>query len=40
MFNHVVPVNKLCFVISCLEIDIGKSRETAFGLAVTVQRDF
>ena len=36
--NHVVPVNRLCVVMSCLEIDVGKSHEIAFSM--TVQRDF
>ena len=25
MFNHGVPVNKICVVMICLEIDMGKS---------------
>ena len=37
-FNHVVPVNRSSVIVSCLEIDMGKSRETVFGL--TIQRDF
>ena len=37
-FIHAVPVNRICVVMRCLEIDMGKSRETAFDLAV--QRDF
>ena len=36
--NHVVSVNRICVVMSCLEIDIGKSCETVLGL--TFQRDF
>ena len=36
--NHVVPVNKICVVMSCFEMDVGKSHETA--LSMTVQRNF
>ena len=38
MFNHAVPVNRICVVMSCLEMDVGKSHEIAFSM--TVQRDF
>ena len=37
-FNHVVPVNRICVVMSFLEMDEGKSHEIAFSM--TVQRDF
>ena len=37
-FNHVVPVNRICVVMNCLEINMGKSHESAF--IMTVQRDF
>ena len=37
-FTHVVLVNRICVVMRCLEIDMGKSRETASDM--TVQRDF
>ena len=37
-FYHGVPVNRICVVMSCLEMDVGKSHEIAFSL--TVQRDF
>ena len=37
-FNHAVPVNRVCVVIDCLEMDVGKSHEIAF--SKTVQRDF
>ena len=37
-FNHVVPVNRICVVMSCLEMDMVKSHEIAFSM--TVQRDF
>ena len=29
--DHVVPVNRIYAVKSCLEIDMGKSSETVFG---------
>ena len=38
MFNHVVPVNRIRVAMSCLEIDMGKSHESAF--IMTVQGDF
>ena len=38
MFNHNVPVNRICVVMSCLDMDVGKSHEIAFSM--TVQRDF
>ena len=37
-FNHVVPVNRNCVVICCLEMDVGNFYEIAFSM--TVQRDF
>ena len=37
VFNNVVPVNRICAVMSCLEIDVGKSHEIAFSM--TVQKD-
>ena len=37
MFNHAVPVNRICVVMSFLEMDEGKSHEIAFSM--TVQRD-
>ena len=37
-FNHVVSVNRICVVMGCLEMDVGKSHEIAFSM--TVQRDF
>ena len=36
-FNHV-PVNRICVVMSCLEMSIGKTHEIAFSM--TVQKDF
>ena len=36
--NHVVPVNRSCVIMSCSEMDVGKSHEIAFSM--TVQRDF
>ena len=38
MFNHVVPVNRICVVMSCLEMDVVNSLEIAFSM--TIQRDF
>ena len=38
MFNHCAPVNIICVVMSCLEMDVGKYHEIAFSM--TVQRDF
>ena len=38
MFNPVVPVNSICVVMSCVEIDMGKTCETVFSLSF--QRDF
>ena len=38
MFNHVVPVNKICVEMRCVEIDMGKICETVFSLSF--QRDF
>ena len=38
MLNHVVPVNRSCVIMSCLEMNVGNSHEIAF--SVTVQRDF
>ena len=32
-FNHGVPVNKICVVMSCLEIDMGKSCSFVFCLS-------
>ena len=37
-FNHAVPMNRVCVVMSCLEMDVGKSHGIAFSM--TVQRDF
>ena len=37
MFNHVVTVNRICVVMSCLEMDVGKFHEIASSM--TVQRD-
>ena len=37
MFNHVLPINTICVVMSCLEMDVRKSHEIAFSM--TVQRD-
>ena len=31
--NHVVTVNQICIVMSCLEIDMGKSGGTVFSLS-------
>ena len=38
MLYHVVPVNRICVIMSCLEMDVGESNEIAFSM--TVQRDF
>ena len=38
MFNHVVPVNRNCVIMSCLEIDVGNFCVIAFSM--TVQGDF
>ena len=38
MFNHVVPVDRICVVMSRLEINVGKLQEIAFSM--TVQRNF
>ena len=38
MLNHVVPVNRSCVIMSCLEMDVGKFHEIAFSM--TVQGDF
>ena len=37
MFNHAGPVNRICVVMSCLEMDVGKFHEIA--LSMIVQRD-
>ena len=37
-FHQVVPVNRICVVMSCLEMNVGKSHEIAFSM--TVKRDF
>ena len=37
MFNHVVPVNTNCVIMSCLETDVGNFCE--IGFSMTVQRD-
>ena len=37
-FNHVVHVNRICVVMSCQEIDMGKFSKTVFSL--TFHRDF
>ena len=37
-FNHVVPVNRIFVVMSCLEVDAEISNEIAFSM--TVLRDF
>ena len=38
ILDHPVPVNRICVVMSSLEMDVGKSHEIAFSM--TVQRDF
>ena len=38
MFNHVVPVDRICAVMRRLEMNVGKLQEIAFGM--TVQRNF
>ena len=38
MFNYVVPVKRICVIMSCLEMDVGNSHEMTFSL--TIQRDF
>ena len=38
MFNYVVPVKRICVIMSCLEMDVGNSHEMAFSLQI--QRDF
>ena len=35
MFNKVVPVDRICVVMSCLEMDVGKSHEIAFSMTVS-----
>ena len=37
MFNYVVPVKRICVIMSCLEMDVGNSHEMAFSL--TIQRE-
>ena len=37
-FNHFVPVNRTSVVMSCLENDMGKSRETVY--CISFQRNF
>ena len=32
MFNHVVPVDRLCVMMGCLKFDMDKSSETVFDL--------
>ena len=38
MFYHFVPGNRIGVVMSCLEMEVEKSHETAF--SIKVQRDF
>ena len=35
---HVIHLDRLCVVMGCLEMDVGKYHEIAFDMAV--QRDF
>ena len=37
MFYHVVPVNRICVILSCLEIDVGKSQEIAFSMTIQME---
>ena len=36
-FNHVIPVNRNCVVMSCFDMDVGNFHEIAFSMTVHFQ---